>query len=67
MNHDREKLPSEREKPFTKEAERIGKRDGFCLMTTTQLHQMYSEFASGRLKFKEIHDRIWKTDGVLKD
>ena len=67
VNHFREQLPSKRGDPFTGEAERIGKRDRFCLMTTVQLHQMYSDFISGKLKFRDIHKRIWETEGVLKD
>lgn len=67
VNHFREEHPRKRAKPYTKEAERVGERDGFCLMTTVQLHQMHSDSVSGKLKLKDIHKRIWETEGVLED
>lgn len=65
VNHYREEHPDKRGEPFTGEAERIGKRDQFCLVTTVHLHRMYSDLLSGKLSREEIHERIWRTTGIF--
>lgn len=56
----------ERDEPFTKEALKQGKSEGFCLMTTEQLYKIFCKFFKDEMSMDEIKKLFSETTGLLK-
>lgn len=58
--------PKERDEPFTPKALEQGVAEGFCLMTTVQLYNMFCKFLKGEMNKNNIKKLFLETKGLLK-
>jgi len=74
VNHFRESEPVERDKalararaknPFSKEAAKLAKDNGFCLMTTMQLFEIFKDFSAGGMNKTDFLKLLKRTNGPL--
>ncbi len=66
LNHHKEDEPPNRKEPFSKDAIRLGTKNEFCMMTTTDLFKIYSDYIEGKIKIQDIIARIKGTSGPLR-
>jgi len=58
--------PPQRDVPFTRDALKQGEDEGFCLMTTVQVYEIFCKFLKGELSKDEIKKLFLDTKGLLK-
>jgi hypothetical protein len=66
VNHFREIMPSERPSPYTEDAIKIAKREDFCLLTTSDLLNIYNDFLNKRMNRESLGTKILNTKGLLQ-
>lgn len=66
VNHYCEYPPPERDVPFTRDALKQGEDEGFCLMTTVQLYQIFCKFLKEEIDKDKIKRLLLDTKGLLK-
>lgn len=56
----------QRDVPFTRDALKQGEDEGFCLMTTVQLYEIFCKFLKGEMGKDEIKKLLLETTGLLE-
>ncbi len=65
-NHFCNHPPTQRDMPFTREGLKQGEDEGFCLMTTVDLYNIFCKFLKNEIKKAEIKRLFLDTKGLLK-
>lgn len=65
LNHFLENEPLERKDPFSERAIRLGTKNEFCMMTTVDLFNLYSEFIKGKIEIADIITILKETNGCF--
>lgn len=58
--------PTDRDEPFTPKALEQGADEGFCLMTTVQLYNIFCKFLKGEMDKDKIKELFLNTKGLLE-